>query len=360
MDTFRIEIAQTDVDDLHARLARTRWPGDGWGRGIGLAEVRELAGYWRSGYDWRAAERRLNELPQFVTEIDGQRVHFAHVRSSARDAKALMLTHGFPSSFAEFEELITLLPDFHLVVPSLPGYTFSAPLAGPGWTMARMAGAWKTLMERLGYDRYGLHGGDVGAGVSGAVAGIDGDHVIGVHVCTDPVTAAATATFIPGMADRLDPDDPLDKLIRERMDAFTHEDSGYLAIQNTRPQTIGYGLTDSPVLQLAWIAEKFAEWTERLVDRDRLLTNVSLYWHTASGVTAAHTLYEQAHSTDWGSPPAVPQAFAVFGADDTVRKLIPTPPGTRWTEFAHGRHFPALEAPADLAEDLREFFRELD
>jgi pimeloyl-ACP methyl ester carboxylesterase len=363
MDTFHIDIPQSDLDHLRTRLATARWPGElpgvGRSRGMPLGELTELAGYWRTGFDWRAAESALNELPQFTTEIDGQRVHFAHIRSARPDARALMLTHGYPSSFAEFQDVIALLPDFHLVVPSLPGYAFSTPLAAPGWTMSRMARAWAQLMGQLGYDRYGVHGGDVGAGVSGAVAALDSEHVTGLHVVTDPWTAAATATFLPGMAAGLDLDDPLDKLIRERMDAFSTEDSGYLAIQNTRPQTMAYGLTDSPILQLAWIAEKFHDWTERPVDRDRLLTTVSLYWFTASGASAAHTLYEQAHSADWGSPPAVPQAYAVFGADETARKLIPVPEGTRWTEFPHARHFPALEAPADVAADLRAFFSPL-
>ena len=222
--------------------------------------------------------------------------------------------------------------------------------------MGRTARAWVELMRRLGYQRYGLHGGDIGGGVSGMVAGLDGEHVIGVHVVTDPLTAANTATFLPGMADRLDENDPVDKLILDRMDAFRKEGSGYLAIQNSRPQTIGYGLVDSPLLQLAWIAEKVDEWTDLPVDRDQLLTTVSLYWFTGSGATAAHTLYEQAHSSDWGAPPAVPQGFAVFGADETVRKLVPAPPGAHWTEFQRGQHFPAMEAPAQLAADLQAFF----
>jgi pimeloyl-ACP methyl ester carboxylesterase len=175
-------------------------------------------------------------------------------------------------------------------------------------------------------------------------------------VVTDPLTAANTATFLPGMAGRLDASDPVDKLILDRMETFTKEGSGYLAIQNSRPQTIGYGLADSPLLQLAWIAEKVHEWTDLPVDRDQMLTTVSLYWFTGSGATAAHTLYEQAHSTDWGGPPAVPQAFAVFGADDTVRKLVPAPDGAHWTEFPRGQHFPAMEAPAELAADLQDFF----
>ena len=363
---FRIEIRQTDVDYLHHRLASARWPGElpgtGWTRGVPLGYLKELAEHWRTQYDWRSAEARLNSYPQFVTEIDGQRIHFLHVRSCQPDAKPLLITHGFPSSVAEFLHLIEPLVNpaagqaFHVIAPSLPGYAFSTPLSATGWAMSRTARAWVELMRRLGYERYGVHGGDVGAGVSGLAAVLDGEHVIGVHVVTDPLTAANVATFLPGMAGRLDENDPVDKLILERMDAFSKDGSGYLAIQNSRPQTIGYGLADSPLLQLAWIAEKVHEWTDLPVDRDQLLTTVSLYWFTGSGATAAHTLYEQAHSSDWGSPPAVPQGFAVFGADETVRKLVPAPAGAHWTEFPRGKHFPAMEAPAQLAADLQAFF----
>src|SRR6476646_3550015 len=363
---FRIEIRQTDVDYLHHRLASARWPGDlpgvGWARGIPPGDLKELAEHWRTQYDWRSAEARLISNPPSITEIDRQRIHFLHVRSGRPDAKALLITHGFPSSVAEFMHLIEPLVNpaagqaFHVIAPSLPGYAFSTPLSAAGWSMGRTARAWAELMRRLGYERYGVHGGDIGAGVSGMVAGLDGDHVIGMHVVTDPLTAAATATFIPGMGGRLDEDDPVDKLILERMDAFSRDGSGYLAIQNSRPQTIGYGLADSPLLQLAWIAEKVHEWTDLPIDRDQLLTTVSLYWFTGSGASAAHTLYEQAHSSDWGPPPAVPQGFAVFGADETVRKLVPAPVGARCTDFPRGRHFPAMEAPAQLAADLRAFF----
>ena len=363
---FRIEISQADVDYLRGRLAAARWPGElpgtGWARGVPLGYLKELAGYWRTQYDWRAAEARLNSCPQFVTEIDGQRIHFLHVRSGRPGAKPVLITHGFPSTVAEFLYLIEPLVNpaagqaFDVIAPSLPGYAFSTPLSGAGWAMSRTTRAWAELMRRLGYERYGVHGGDIGAGVSGMVAGLDAEHVIGLHVVTDPLTAAATATFLPGMADRLDQDDPVDRLILERMDAFRRDGSGYLAIQNSRPQTIGYGLADSPLLQLAWIAEKVHEWTDLPVDRDQLLTTVSLYWFTGSGATAAHTLYEQAHSSDWGAPPAVPQGFAVFGADETVRKLVPAPAGAHWTEFPRGRHFPAMEAPAQLAADLQAFF----
>jgi epoxide hydrolase len=363
---FRIDIPEADLDYLHDRLASARWPGDlpgtGWERGIPSGYLTELAGYWRTGYDWRAAEAQLNSYPQFITEIDGQRIHFLHVESGQPGAKPLLITHGFPSSVAEFLHLIEPLTSpaagqaFHVIAPSLPGYAFSTPLSARGWTMGRTARAWIELMRRLGYRRYGVHGGDVGAGVSGLVGGLDGEHVIGVHVVTDPLTAANTATFLPGMAAGLDASDPVDKLILDRMEAFRKEGSGYLAIQNSRPQTIGYGLADSPLLQLAWIAEKVCEWTDLPVDRDQLLTTVSLYWFTNSGATAAHTLYEQAHSSDWGVPPAVPQGFAVFGADQTVRKLVPAPDGAHWTEFPRGKHFPAMEIPAELTADLQDFF----
>lgn len=363
---FRIEVPQADVDDLHHRLATARWPeqvpGTGGERGMPVKELKELADYWRTGFDWRAAEARLNAYPQFTTEIDGQRLHFLHVRSEHPDATPLMITHGFPSSVAEFLGMIDLLvdpaegPAFHVVAPSLPGYGFSTPLSDTGWAMGRTARAWVELMSRLGYERYGVHGGDVGGGVSGMVAAIDGEHVTGMHVVSDPLTAANVATFMPGMADQLDQDDPVDALILERMQRFQSDGSGYLAISNSRPQTIGYGLTDSPVLQLAWIAEKFEEWTDLPIDRDQLLTNISLYWFTGSGASAAHTLYEQAHSTDWGAPPIVPQGFSIFGADATVRKLMPVPPEATWTEHERGLHFPAMEAPAQLAADLQAFF----
>ena len=363
---FRIEIPEPDLDCLRERLGSSRWPGElpgvGWTRGVPQDYLSELSEYWRTEFDWRKQEARLNRFPQFSTEIDGQRIHFLHVMSDRGDAKPLLVTHGFPSSIAEFLYLIEPLVNpatgqaFHVVAPSLPGYAFSTPLSDAGWAMGRTARAWVQLMRELGYERYGVHGGDIGAGVSGMVASFDGEHVIGLHVVTDPLTAANVATFVPGMLDRLDQSDPVDKLIMDRMDAFTKEGSGYLAIQNSRPQTIGYGLADSPLLQLAWIAEKVHEWTELPVDRDQLLTTVSLYWFTNSGASAAHTLYDQAHASDWPAPPGVPQGIAVFGADETVRKLVPAPADAHWTEFEHGRHFPAMEAPLELAADLQAFF----
>ena len=358
---FTIEIPQADVDDLTDRLAKTRWPdelpGAGWSRGVPLEFLKDLAGHWAEGYDWRAAEAELNAFPQFTTGIDGQRIHFLHVRSSNPDALPLLITHGYPSSFAEFTKLIgQLTDDFHVVAPSLPGFGFSTPVREAGWAMGRTSRAWVELMRRLGYDRYGVHGGDIGGGVSGAVAGIDGEHVVGVHVVTDPYTAAAVATFLPGFGDGLDADDPIDKVVLDRMAEFSRDGAGYLGIQNSRPQTIGYALNDSPVAQLAWIAEKFEEWTDLPYDRDQLLTIVSLYWYAGAGISAARFLYEQAHSFDWGTPPTVPQGFAVFGADETVRRLVNPSADAHWTEYDRGRHFPAMEAPELLAADLRTFF----
>ena len=366
---FRIEIPQRDLDDLTARLGRSRWPDPLQGmhpedrsRGIPQPDLAELVENWRSTYDWRTQEAGLNAYPQFMTQIDGQDLHFVHVRSPRDDAVPLLLLHGYPSSFVEFTELTHALvsPDdgtaFHVVVPSLPGFGFSTPLSSTGWTMARTARALVELMARLGYLRYGVHGGDIGAGIAGMVAGYDESHVLAVHVVTDPITAANTATFIPGMADRLDADEPVDKLILERMEKFNADGSGYLAIQQTRPQTVAYALADSPLFQLAWIAEKFHDWTEVPIAPHVLLTHASIYWFTRAGGGAAHVLYEQAHSYDWGSPAQVPHGFSVFGADETVRKLVPAPDGSFWAEHDAGLHFPAMETPAVMIQDLRSFF----
>lgn len=366
---FRIAIPQSDIDDLRDRLGQVRFPDrlDGVdpadrSRGIPELELASLAEHWRTSYDWPTQEAALNELPQFTTEIDGQHIHFVHVRSSRADAVPLLLLHGYPSSFVEFARVIGDLtepedgPAFHVVAPSLPGFGFSTPLSSPGWGMSRAAGAFVELMARLGHGRYGVHGGDIGAGIAGMVAAADEAHVLGVHIVTDPLTAASTATFIPGMADGLDAHDPVDTLIRERMERFTNEDSGYLAIQQTRPQTIGYALADSPVFQLAWIAEKVHDWTSVPIERDVLLTNVSIYWFSRAGAGAAHVLYDQKRASDWGAPAQVPFGFSVFGTDATVRRLVPAPPGAVWSEHEDGQHFPAMEAPDDLVADLRSFF----
>jgi len=376
---FRIDIPQADLDDLRQRIGATRWPGDpagpGWARGIPGEALRSLAEYWADGYDWRAEEARLNEIPQFVTEIDGQDIHFLHVRSPEPDALPLVLTHGYPSSIVEFIDLIDPLTDprshggdaaeaFHVVVPSLPGFAFSTPLAQAGWPMARVARAWAELMRRLGYARYGTHGGDIGSGIAGMLAGVDAASVAGVHIVSDPRSVAAVVgEFVPVDLTVLTEDE---RQQLERLQSAAAEGKGYLQLQSTKPQSLAYALNDSPAFQLGWIAEPFHEWTEQRsdrphgVDRDRLLTNVSLYWFTQSGPTAAHMLYDNAHSHEWVPSGDVPQGWAVFGADPLVRKLMdPGHTTSHWTEFERGGHFPALEVPDLLVDDLRMFFRKL-
>jgi pimeloyl-ACP methyl ester carboxylesterase len=377
---FRIEVPQADLDDLHQRLARTRWPdelpGVGWSRGVPLGYLKELAGYWGTAYDWRKHEARLNEFPQFTTAIDGANVHFLHVRSPEPGALPLILTHGWPGSIVEFLNVIEPLTDprghggdptdaFHLVIPSIPGHGFSGPTREAGWTTSRVARAWAELMARLGYRRYGAQGGDWGAFVSPELGRIDPDHVVGVHV------NAATLGFIP-----FGPVDP------EELATFTDAEkarlgrlstntagpgNGYFEVQAHRPQTLAYALTDSPVGQLAWIVERFKEWAhaadvpEDAVDRDQLLTNVMLYWLTGTANSSARLYYENMHAGSWGQQPGTtPTGVAVFAEDYAIRRY-----GERgnnivhWSEFDRGGHFAAMEAPDLLVGDVREFFRPL-
>jgi pimeloyl-ACP methyl ester carboxylesterase len=377
---FTVAIPEADLDDLRGRLARTRWPdelpGVGWDRGVPLAHLRGLAEHWRERYDWRAEEARLNAFPQFATEIDGQTIHFLHVRSPEPGALPLLLTHGYPSSFAEFLDIVGPLTDprahggdpadaFHVVVPSLPGFGFSVPVREAGWALPRTADAWAELMRRLGYERYGAHGGDIGAGVAGRLAATRPDRMVGAHVVVDPTTFALLGAEIPVDVSRLDAQE------RERLEGLRRrwqgEGKGYVQIQSTRPQTVAYALSDSPVAQLAWIAEKFREWSNPTadrpdgVDRDRLLTNVSLYWFTCGGASAAQFLYESAHAAEaWAAPSGVPEGWAVFNADPLLRRLLdPDHRIARWSEFERGGHFPAMEAPDLLIGDIREFFRPL-
>jgi len=374
---FRIAIPQADLDDLHARLARTRWPdelpGVGWRRGVPLGYLKELAAYWADGYDWRAHEAKLNQFPQFTTTIDDQPIHFLHVRSPEPDALPLLVTHGYPSSVAEFLEIIGPLTDprahggdpadaFHVVAPSLPGFGFSTPLRAAGWESGRTAKAWVELMRRLGYTRYGAHGGDIGAGVSGDLSGLDPDRVVGAHVNTDPM-ALALLGFLPAELDGLS---ETEKASHQRLRQYGEDGKGYLQIQGTRPRTLAYGLTDSPAGQLAWIAEKFKEWTDPTkelpddaVDRDQLLTNVSVYWFTRSGASAATFLYEAAHAVrEWGAPAPAPTGFAVFGEGSLMRRVLdPEHKVQHWSEFDRGGHFAAMEVPDLLVGDVRAFFR---
>lgn len=371
---FRIQTPQADLDDLHRRLDRSRWStncfegDDGWSRGVPTAYLKELADYWRHDYDWRAAETRLNSYPQFTTEIDGGTVHFLHVRSPEPDALPLIVTHGFPDSFVQFEQLIGPLTDprahggdpsqaFHLVIPSIPGYGYSQPTGRAPWTFTRVADAWAELMARLGYHRYATQGADLGMWISLLQAGRDKEHVVGSHV-SFLITPPAGPADMAGL-------DAEEAAIMGKLVYYDAHLSGFSKIQATRPQTIGAALVDSPVGQLAWIAEKFYDWTdsakvpEDAVDRDQMLTNVMLYWLTRSGMTAAHSYFDNAHL--FAQPPAIegPLAVAVFPADpgQGVRRLAERlyPNIVRWTEYDRGGHFPAMEVPHLLIEDLRGF-----
>jgi pimeloyl-ACP methyl ester carboxylesterase len=355
---YRIEIPQADLDDLNARLARTRWPdelpGVGWDYGIPLDRVQELAEHWRTAYDWREHEAALNSIPQFITEIDGQRIHFLHVRSANPDALPLIITHGWPGSIVDFLDVIgPLSEDFHLVIPSIPGFGFSGRTRSQGWDVNRVARAWVELMRRLGYHRYGAQGGDWGSGIARALGGIAPDRVVGVHVTYLPLPPP------PGVEDGLS-DDDLARLARVKQ--FSAQRPGYMVLQATRPQTLSYALNDSPVGQLAWIAEKFTEWIDprSVIPIDRLLTNVMFYWLTGTAGSSARLTRESAS----GPPPVCPAplAVAVFAHDITlgVRPIVERYyTVTRWTEFDRGGHFAAIEVPDLFAGDVRAFFGDL-
>jgi epoxide hydrolase len=375
---FRIEIPQDRIDDLHRRLEHTSWPaalpGDDWTTGVPTVWLRDLADHWRTGYDWRAAEAQLNGFPQFTTVIDGQRIHFLHVRSPRPDAFPLVLTHGWPGSVAEFLDLIGPLTDpgahggnpadaFHVVIPSLPGFGFSGPTTDAGWDTRRIARAWAELMRRLGYERYGAQGGDIGAMVSPQLGRVAPDRVAGVHVNGGPGPMPPMPLSDEDKAGLSD----LERDRVARIEAFMQEEFGYIAIQSTRPQTLAYGLTDSPVGQLAWIMDKFREWThprevlpDKIIDRDRLLTNVMIYWLTGTAGSSAYVGYAQ---SDIGAPKensGVPTGAIVFADDVGIRRYAETENTiTRWVDVDRGGHFAALEEPHALIADIRAFFRDL-
>ncbi len=322
----------------------------------------------------------MNEIPQYTTEIDGQRIHFFHQKSAEPGALPLILTHGWPGSPVEFQQLIGRLTDpvayggdaadaFHVVVPSLPGYGFSTPLGPAGFNLFGVAQMWAELMSRLGYDRYAAHGTDAGSGVTGMLTMIDPAHVVGAHLAG--VTAAAPfAGPVPveGLSES-------DRARAETFNRYLDDGLGYLILQSTRPQTLAYGLNDSPVGQLAWIVEKFAEWTDpahklpdEAVDRDQLLTNVTLYWFTGSGATSAHAVYEGMQAwkamltqqneggASWAPATPPPTGMAVFGAETAIKPLVdPHGTMTHWTEYPtrrplrrHGSPRPPHPRPTDL------------
>ncbi|MFI7539038.1 epoxide hydrolase family protein [Streptosporangium sp. NPDC049376] len=371
---FQIDIPQTRLDDLRGRLAATRWPdelpGVGWSYGVPVAYARKLADYWRTGFDWRAAEARLNAFPQFTTEVDGQNIHFLHARSPEPDALPLIITHGWPGSVAEFMKIIGPLTDpvsyggarsdaFHVVAPSIPGFGFSGPTTETGWDLRRVARAWAELMDRLGYRRYGAQGGDSGAVISPMLGRTAPENVVGVHVNG----ALGFPTGDPAEFVGLTPEE------LARLGQYQNQDqAGYAIIQATRPQTLAFGLHDSPAAQLTWIVEKFKEWTdpahelpEDAVDIDQLLTDVSVYWFTGTAASAARLYKEEQKS--WGAAAehsALPHGVAVFPGDAGVRRIAEREHNVvHWSEFSRGGHFAAMEAPDLLTEDIRTFFRPL-
>jgi pimeloyl-ACP methyl ester carboxylesterase len=364
---FRISIPQADLDDLRDRLARTRWPeelpGVGWDYGVPLDYIKEIASYWRTDYDWRAQEARLNSLPQYSTVIDGQQIYFLHVRSPEPDALPLLLTHGWPGSVLEFLGCVGPLTDprahggdpadaFHLVIPAIPGFGFSGPTTETGWDVRRTAGAWATLMARLGYSRYGAQGGDWGSIISRLLGAADPTRVVGVHV-----------NFLPLLpVDKSVPLTDEDEAKLAVIHKYAASPAGYLRQQSTRPQTLSYGLTDSPVGQLAWIAEKCIEWTDpdSVVEVDDLLTDVMLYWLTGTAGSSARIYYESAALRGKPTGCPVPVGVAVFPHElaPAVRAVAEQQYQiTHWTEFDRGGHFAALEVPDLFVQDVRDFFR---
>jgi epoxide hydrolase len=372
---FRISISEDVLDDLRSRLRRTRWPEPepvaDWSQGVPLGWIREICGYWAERYDWRQREALLNRFSQFTTEIDGLDIHFLHVRSPHPDAMPLIVTHGWPGSIVEFQKVVEPLTNptahggraedaFHLVCPSLPGFAFSGKPTATGWGVDRIALAWARLMERLGYPRYGAQGGDWGSAVTTALGALDKEHCAGIHI-----------TLAMGVRPNVDGQpSPEETRALDRIKYYRDWDSGYSKQQATRPQTLGYGLTDSPSGQAAWILEKFWAWTdcggdpENVLDRDELLDNVMLYWVTATAASSAR-LYWQSFAPGRRTihKVTVPTGVAVYPREivPPVRRWME---GTytdirHWSEMPKGGHFAAFEQPEAFVRDVRSFFAAL-
>ena len=372
----RHEISVPDdvLDDLRRRLRRARWPqqlvSPDWQLGTDRAYLTELVDYWIDGFDWRRIEAELNRFDHFVTDVDGQRLHFVHQRATTAGALPIVLLSGWPSTFAEFAKIIPRLtggsPPFHVVAPSLPGFGFSGPTTATGWTPRRIAGAVAEVMHRLGYERYGAHGGDWGAMVSSQLGLIDAEHCAGVHL------SMVIASKPP--ADEGSPElSAAEKADLDRMYAAGRDQMGYQRIQATSPQTLSVGLADSPVGLAAWIVEKFRAWSdcagdiERRFTKDELLTNLTIYWVTGT-IASANRIYAETRRAGFGAslPDArvpVPMGYAKFPGDafkpprQWVERLYDV---QRWSEVDEGGHFPALEVPEILTREIREFFRTIE
>ncbi|HEY2507426.1 MAG TPA: epoxide hydrolase [Streptosporangiaceae bacterium] len=370
--SFRIEIPESDLHDLTERLRRTRWPEsepvDDWSQGTPLAYVKDLCEYWLDGYDWRAGEARINAFPQFRTEIDGLPIHFIHARSPHEGALPLVMTHGWPGSVVEFLKVIGPLTDpaahggdpadaFHLVCPSLPGYGFSGKPATLGWNLARIADAWDVLMGRLGYQQYGAQGGDWGAMVTTGLGIRHPEHLAGVHL--NMVIAFPDAGDASELTDR-------EQAALAAMKYYGDWDSGYSKEQSTRPQTVGYGLVDSPAGLAAWIVEKFWAWTDSdgdpatVLSRDEILDNIMLYWLPATGASSARMYWESFRDPLLG-PVAVPSGCSIFPKEifrPTRRWAERQFTDLRyWNEPEKGGHFAAFEQPELFVAEVRAAFR---
>jgi microsomal epoxide hydrolase len=365
---FRLQVPDAALQDLKERLARTRWPDEPplepWTTGASLAYVKELCEYWRTRFDWRAWEAKLNAFPQFKAQVAGIDLHFIHVRSPDPEAMPLLLSHGWPGSVFEFHELIPLLaPHFHVVAPSLPGYGLSFAPGQRRFSVEDIAGSFAELMGLLGYARFGAQGGDWGGFVSTVLGHRYRDRVVGIHlnllaVRRDPKMVA-------------DPT-PEEKVFLRELAHWLKEDTGYQAIQGTRPQTLAFGLSDSPAGLAAWIAEKFHAWSdcggtiENAIPRDAMLADISLYWFSGAIGSSFWPYYARLHGP-WPVPEGqtvdVPMGYAAF-----PREIVRPPRSVagrmytdirRWTPMPRGGHFAALEQPALLAQDVIAFFAEL-
>jgi pimeloyl-ACP methyl ester carboxylesterase len=364
MEPFRIEVGDDELADLRARLRNTRWAEpetvDDWSQGVPSAYLRELCRYWAEEYDWRKTEARLNAFPQFRTEIDGLGLHFLHVRSPNPDALPLIMTHGWPGSVVEFHKVIGPLTDtFHVVCPSLPGYGFSDKPSRTGWSVERVARAWVELMDRLGYDRFGAQGHDWGTSISTSIAQQHPDRVIGLHL-VPPLAAPDPATF-----------DDLTDAERQALADLEGGSDGYSLEQSTRPQTVGYGLVDSPAALCAWIVEKFHAWSDGdALSRDDLLDNLMLYWLPATGASAARLYWESFEAVrerfrgDATDLVEVPVGCSIFPKENprpsrrwAARRFTDI---RYWNEPPRGGHFAAFEQPDLFVEEVRACFRAIN
>lgn len=369
IEEFTAHAPDSDLDDLHARLTAVRLPEpetvqgvDRWRQGVPLADLTDLIDHWRTDYDWRTFEARLDRIGQFRTVVDGLGIHFLHRRSPRADAVPLIMTHGWPGSVAEFAHVIDELADptdaeapaFHVVAPSLPGFGYSDRPTTTGWGIEKIASAWATLMNRLGYHRFLAHGGDWGGVITTILGGRFPENVIGIHTTVAQPPPSMTTDGLT----------PTERAWVDESRDFWSRRAAYAKVQASQPQTIGYALVDSPTGLLAWILDKFAEWTDtddspfETIPRDRLLDDVTLYWLTRTGASAARIYYESHASLDPELRVDVPSAITTYPRDiekwprpwaqQRFRSIV------RWTEPAKGGHFPSLEVPEFFVHDLRE------